>query len=289
MVLIPAVSALLAQHCLGKAPKQLNLLLHGNPSRDFFFEWPDSLLKQKVSIAAFFLQTHEVSNAQWRRFYAHQLQKFGPEAALAFLPDTTVWQQDFPEAFLSPMMYYYYSHPAFDHYPVVGVSWEQALAYCAWHTDMHHQEGKSPGAAFRLPTQAEWEYAARAGNVEGEYPWPGKTLSEGKLHKPFLDNFGAILDKEGIRVKDFIDDGFAFTNPPQSFPPNGFGLYDMGGNVAEWVQDDFLAEAQSTWRLCKGGSWAWGPGYLQTGVSLAFPSQARNSCLGFRVARSSIE
>jgi len=184
-------------------------------------------------------------------------------------PDTTVWVKDFPNAENSLYTRFYYSHPDYLDYPVVGVTWEQANAYCAWRT-MKEQEkmGKYYGETqpYRLPTEAEWEYAAR-GNAGNTFPWEEQRA--GQNTAMFQANFMA---EEG----DYAKDGNIITSKVGIYSPNSVGLYDMAGNVAEWTSTAYTAtgvtdmsninpvhalnnndkeDGHNTPRSVRGGSW----------------------------------
>ena len=144
-------------------------------------------------------------------------------------PDTTVWVNDFANAYTDQYARYYFSSPIYDDYPVVGVSWEQATAYCAWRTEFLKQSYGMRGVdiePYRLPTEAEWEYAARAGNNDQTYSW--KTEMP-RTEKGCYD--GNFKPGDG----DYSRDGYIITAPVGSYASNDFGLYDMSGNVAEWT------------------------------------------------------
>jgi gliding motility-associated lipoprotein GldJ len=184
------------------------------------------------------------------------------------LPDTTVWAREL--AFNDPYVDHYLRYPGFRYFPVVGVSWLQATDYCSWRTSVVNfklaeeagveyegaegQGGRIPletGVvlpAYRLPTEAEWEYAALAligtqwldenQTHQRLYPWDGHALRNpyGKEMGTFLANFKRGRgDYAGIAGK--LNDGAMITSYIYEYPPNEFGLYNIGGNVSEWVQD----------------------------------------------------
>ena len=124
----------------------------------------------------------------------------------------------------------YYSHPAFGNYPVVGVSWKQATAFCEWRTHYLNSflEGKKRNAEsdFRLPTEAQWEYAARGGRSQASYPWGGYYLRNKK---------GCLLANFKPGRGNYPEDGGLYTVRADAYWPNDFGLYNMAGNVAEWT------------------------------------------------------
>ena len=147
-------------------------------------------------------------------------------------PDTTCWVNDFTNASNETYMRLYFSSPTYNAYPVVGVTWEQAEAFCAWRTN-YLLRGLGPQARYiqryRLPTEIEWEYAAR-GKEGNPFPWQG---NEGKNEKGcFFANFKP--DKG-----NYTEDGNLITSKTGIYGANSNGLYDMAGNVAEWTSTVF--------------------------------------------------
>jgi len=145
-------------------------------------------------------------------------------------PDTLAWIHDFSYAYNEPMTQKYFWHPTFDHYPVVGVNWLQARAFTIWRTQLLNTflaNQHSPFAMdFRLPTEAEWEYAARGGLDLSPFPWGGPYTRN--MDGCFLANFKPLRG-------NYVDDGGFQTIIVGHFPPNDFGLFDMAGNVSEWT------------------------------------------------------
>ena len=145
-------------------------------------------------------------------------------------PDTLVWISDYTYSFNEPITRKYFWHPAYDDYPVVGVNWHQANAFSAWRTkimiDYNTSQGMFPFEDYRLPTEAEWEYASKGDLQNAVYPWGGPYTRnfEGCL----LANFKPMRGMYGL-------DGANRTMLVASYQPNGYGLYDMAGNVAEWT------------------------------------------------------
>lgn len=155
-------------------------------------------------------------------------------------PDTLCWIRDYSYSYNEPMAKMYFYHPAFDNYPVVGVNWNQATAFCVWRTNLwnsyreaHHQyiEGD-----FRLPTEAEWEYAARGGRVESPYPWGGPYLRNKK---------GCLLANFKPGRGDYAADGGLYPVRADAYWPNDYGLYNMAGNVSEWTSSAYFEDAYS--------------------------------------------
>lgn len=308
-------------------------VMGGSADADMGYEYNN--VRAKKSINSFYMDETEVSNQDWLD-YLHWIKRNFPtdyEAYYNALPDTLVWRR--PLSYNEPYVDNYLRHPAFEDYPVVGVSWDQAQGYCQWRTDAVNEkilqdrgllltekdrakgtngqapvgntasagvttpfntdmylngqyrgpgiDGKkqipdlnatlntTPGAApgtggkapkrpaimedgilrpaYRLPTEAEWEYAALAlaGNTQYEnindgkvYPWNGLGVRSPKkaTRGLILANFKRGIGDNG-GVGGYLNDKALITAPVRSYPPNDFGLYNMAGNVNEWVSDTY--------------------------------------------------
>lgn len=156
------------------------------------------------------------------------------EDEINIYPDTLVWIHDFTYTHNDPIVKRYFWHPSYDHYPVVGVNWKQARAFAIWRSQLQasylHQKGKAASHEFRLPTENEWEWAARGGFEGNPYPWGGPYTRNAE--GCFLANFKPLRG-------NYIADGGALTVIVGHYEPNDFGLYDMAGNVAEWTSDTY--------------------------------------------------
>lgn len=269
----------------------------GRVEQDVMYRWDNA--PRRITVASFYMDETEVSNQDYRE-YLHWLNRVYPgnkPKINSALPDTTVWRSQL--AYNEPYVENYLRHPAYSDYPVVGVSWEQANAYCSWRTDRVNEQilvergiiahdntqsgqnvytsktyitglyqgtdGDKPlenpdGSTkrvrwedgimlpnYRLPTEAEWEYAAYGltENMDGElltdkklYPWNGAYLREdskkgkGQLNANFVRGRGDMMGVAGA-----LNDNADITAPVFSYEANDFGLYCMAGNVNEWVSD----------------------------------------------------
>ena len=179
-------------------------------------------------------------------------------------PDTTVWIKDFVYSYNEPMHNDYFSHTAYQDYPVVGVSWGQAVAFCNWRTNFKNgyqrEKGKPTVSRFRLPNEGEWEYAARGGIPSGTYPWGSPYLLNDRAC--FLANFKPLRG-------DYASDQAVYTVEARSYEPNDYNLYNMAGNVAEWTNSsydtgayEYLASLNPNMsfkdearKVIRGGSW----------------------------------
>lgn len=165
---------------------------------------------------------------------------FLKDVEVNIFPDTLAWMHDYAYAFNEPMTTEYFWHPAFDDYPVVGINWQQALAFTKWRTQIMNRflrKNNEPTLPeFRLPTEAEWEYAARGGQDLSPYPWGGPYT---RNHKGcFLANFKPLRG-------NYTADGGLRSVKVASYNPNAYGLYDMAGNVSEWTSNTFDESAFS--------------------------------------------
>lgn len=219
---------------------------------------------------------------------------------ISVYPDTMVWSRDFQFSYNDPLLHGYFWMPGYAEYPVVGVTWEQANAFCHWRTSFLKDVGGMMTNAYRLPTEAEWEYAARGGRKMAMYPWGDKYARDAE--GCFLANFKPYRGS-------YYDDMGVSTMSVKQFYPNDFGLYDMAGNVAEWTGSAYSAIANVSVhdmnpsysynarkddpdilkrKVVKGGSWKDVSYYLQCGVRTYEYQYESRSYIGFRCVRSYI-
>ena len=181
-----------------------------------------------------------VSAANSRDYYNEKFDRsvFIKKKKVKIYPDTLVWIRDFAFSYNDPMVRVYFYHPKYDDYPVVGVNWHQANAFCDWRTRImqhHWDEMEMPMTEhWRLPTEFEWEYAARGGRDNNMYPWGGPYTRNSK---------GCFLANFKPNRGNYMDDGGLYPVRADSYFPNDYGLYNMAGNVAEWTINSY---AEST-------------------------------------------
>jgi len=219
---------------------------------------------------------------------------FIKKEAVQIYPDTTVWIKDFVYSYNEPMHNDYFSHPAYQDYPVVGVSWGQAVAFCNWRTNFKNgyqrEKGKPSVSRFRLPNEAEWEYAARGGIPSGTYPWGSPYLLNDRAC--FLANFKPLRG-------DYASDQAVYTVEARSYDPNDYNLYNMAGNVAEWTNSSYdtgayeyvaslnpnMSFANESRKVVRGGSWKDVAYFLRVSSRDYEYSDTSRSYIGFRTVQ----
>lgn len=308
--------------------------------------------ERAVTVASFYMDETEVANIHWLEYLHYVRLDSSIEFYESALPDTAVWAREL--AYNDPYVDHYLRYPGFRFFPVVGVSWLQAQDYCTWRSIVVNQklaeeagyydglEGAEVDLStsnqripletgfvlpnYRLPTEAEWEYAAQAligtqwldenQTHRRLYPWDGHALRNpyGKKLGTFLANFKRGRgDYAGIAGK--LNDGAMITTYIYDYPPNDYGLYNMAGNVNEWVQDvyrplsfqdfndlnpvrrdGFLDEEDGydaanynslitdRVRVIKGGSWADVAYWMSPGTRRFLEEDSATSTVGFRCA-----
>ena len=213
-------------------------------------------------------------------------------------PDTLCWVRDFAYSYNEPMAKKYFGHPAFGNYPVVGINWKQATAFCEWRTNYMNgyleSKKRTAESNFRLPTEAQWEYASRGGKSQSPYPWGGPYLRNKK---------GCLLANFKPGRGNYPEDGGFYTVRADAYWPNDFGLYNMAGNVAEWTSSLYFENGYSfqhdmnpdiRWnakesdpprmkrKVIRGGSWKDVGYFLQTSARAYEYQDTAKSYIGFR-------
>jgi gliding motility-associated lipoprotein GldK len=214
---------------------------------------------------------------------------------LEVYPDTTAWIRDFSYSYNEPMHNDYFWHDAYTDYPVVGVSWEQANAFAHWRTmykNNYEKQSKNGNRvpSFRLPSEAEWEYAARGGLESATYPWGGPYT---------MDSEGCFLANFKPNRGDYAADEALYTVEAKSFWPNDYGLYNMAGNVSEWTRSSYdkgayefdsglnpnINNSTNSNKVIRGGSWKDVAYYLRVSTRDYENKEKKRSYIGFRTVQ----
>ncbi|MCH7784783.1 MAG: gliding motility lipoprotein GldK [Bacteroidetes bacterium] len=213
---------------------------------------------------------------------------------LRIYPDTTVWIKDFNYSYNEPMHNDYFWHQAYGDYPVVGVNWKQAKAFCAWRTLYKNSYQKSRRRqhinSFRLPSEAEWEYAARGGLESATFPWGGPYAKNDR--GCFLANFKPLRG-------DYAADQALYTVEADAYEPNDYNLYNMAGNVSEWVASSYdpnsydytsnmnpnVNDKENKRKVVRGGSWKDIAYFLQVSTRDYEYADSARSYIGFRTVQ----
>ena len=235
---------------------------------------------------------------EWNAYRGHSdRSRFIIHEKIPVYPDTLCWVNDLTYSNGKEMANYFW-HPAYDNYPVVGVTWKQAKAFSVWRTQLLNNYLVSEGDIylndFRLPTEAEWERAARGDLALQFYPWGGPYIRNAA--GCFLGNFKPMRGR-------YFEDGGVYTVKVYSYNPNNFGLYCMAGNVSEWcesaydessyefmddINPEFTYDAKK-WepevmkrKVIRGGSWKDIGHYLNVGSRSYEYQDTAKSYIGFR-------
>jgi gliding motility-associated lipoprotein GldK len=223
-----------------------------------------------------------------------KLSNFITEERVPVYPDTTVWIKDYNYSYNEPMHNNYFYHTAFDNYPVVGISWKQAKAFADWRTQYlnayNKEANKSKAPTFRLPSEAEWEYAARGGLESAAFPWGGPFTKDDRAC--YLANFKPLRG-------DYAADEALYTVEADAYEPNDYGLYNMAGNVSEWVNTSYepaayeymssmnpnVNDKDNMRKVIRGGSWKDVSFYLRVSTRDYEYADSARSYIGVRLVQ----
>lgn len=245
--------------------------------------------EKKENINAFFISESEVSNTQYREFLADLKAKGKIEDLKIAIYDSSKWNE-FPIK-NKPYVDYYHWHPAYNNFPVVNIGFQGALLYCKWATEKLNQNNKTGFTIeVRLPTEAEWTYAAKGGNNENVFAWEGPFMRN--RNGQYLANFkrfaeGCIsINPETGEAKiisnpnpadgviGLLGNNIDIGAPVKTYWANAFGAYNMCGNVAEMVSEKGIV---------KGGSYISGPYEMRVENKQTFEEEVKPlSYIGFR-------
>lgn len=248
-----------------------------------------SVDSNKVSLDAFFISKFEVSNAEYRLFL-EDIKALGriDDYRIGMI-DSLQWKT--PDAFNLPYVTYYHKHKAYSNYPVLNISHQAAILYCSWLTEKFNEDQKKKGlplGEFRLPSINEWTWAAKGGKEHVIYSWGSPYLHDAKgslncCYKMVGDELITynkdskkleIVNNKELSGFDKIRMMRSIPGPVDMFKPNGYGLFNMCGNVAEFVIEP---------GIILGGSWN-SPGYdVRIGPTAEYQGQTGPSTfIGFR-------
>jgi sulfatase modifying factor 1 len=219
-------------------------------------------------------------------------------------PDTTVWVRQFNYAFNEPIAQQYFWFQGFNRYPVVGVNWNMCNAFCDWRTQLWRSSRETQHlyteSRFRLPTEQEWEYAARGGRNEAPYPWGGPYI---------INKKGCYLANFKPQRGNYAADGGLYTVPVDKYAANDFGLKNMSGNVAEWTSSPYYGGTYTQMadinpsvtynsndgdplymkrKVIRGGSWRDVSYFLQVSTRDYEYADSAKSYIGFRTVYQEI-
>lgn len=258
--------------------------------------YPYQPKSRTISLDTFYIYKHEVSNGEYLEFI-NDLKKKDTSLFRRMLPDTLVWREK--TICMEPYVDYYFRHPIYSNYPVVGVTYEQAEYYCNWLTEkyMNEEKRKFKNVEFKLASIEQWTFAAKGRLELSPFPWEGFSMQnkKGEWMANFkvipqsgigwsifpvqnidgqIENKKILIATRGYRSGGYLNDESDIIAPVISYYPNGFGLYNMAGNVEEYVKEKGTT---------KGGSWKDTGYYLENHVEEQYDSTNYTSAeRGFR-------
>lgn len=255
--------------------------------------------KEMVSVQPFYMRTTEITNLEYKTFMMDLLASGRKEDYLIAKPDQIMWKKKFPYSFNDPMIELYFSHPAYDEYPVVNISRKAAQLYCEWLTTETNKVLKETGKPYmndlRIPDEYEWALAASNGKNSVKYANGQESLkdSKGKYEVNYMCfskeqcRYDSVLNlyvpkkplnKDEKLLAAFTDDGAFHTSLAQSYKPNNYGLYCMAGNVSEMIINHKTKQPET-----KGGSWFSCDYFLEIDADDEYKGEVKASPLiGFR-------
>ena len=265
--------------------------------------WGMKLINTKTLIYSY--QTFDFGNASRSKFNkAYNEKAFIYPVNIEAYPDTTVWVRQYLYSYNEPISRQYFWFQGFNTYPVVGVNWHQANAFCDWRTkywaserDKAHMYTES---RFRLPTEEEWEWAARGGRNEAPYPWGGPYI---------INKKGCYLANFKPQRGNYSADGGLYTVPVDKYAANDYGLKNMSGNVSEWTSSAYFggnynqvadinpnlqfntkegAAVNLTRKVVRGGSWRDVAYFLQVSTRDFEYADTAKPYIGFRCVYTEI-
>lgn len=226
---------------------------------------------------------------------------------VAAYPDTTVWVRQYTYSYNEPISRQYFWFQGFNTYPVVGVNYHQCVAFCDWRTHLWRTERDKvrqyTEANFRLPSEEEWEWAARGGRNEAPYPWGGPYI---------INKKGCYLANFKPQRGNYSADGGLYTVPVDRYAANDYGLKNMSGNVSEWTSSAYFGGTYSqiadinpdvkfspkagtegyvylSRKVVRGGSWRDVAYFLQVGTRDYEYADTSKAYIGFRCAYTEVE
>ena len=251
-------------------------------------------------------QSFDFANASRQKFNkAYNEKAFVYSSTVEAYPDTTVWVRQYTYSYNEPISRQYFWFQGFNTYPVVGVNWYQACAFCDWRTHFWSSERDKARmyteGKFRLPSEQEWEWAARGGRNESPYPWGGPYI---------INKKGCYLANFKPQRGNYSADGGLYTVPVDKYAANDYGLKNMSGNVSEWTNSSYFSGSYDqmndinpevrlanksndpvylTRKVIRGGSWRDVAYFLQVGTRDYEYADTAKAYIGFRCVISYIE